>query len=285
MMNDGGWDLIIRPKRKWWDVGLGDIWDYRDLLVLLVKRDIVAFYKQTILGPLWFFIQPMITMSVYLFVFNKLAGLSTNGLPGPIFYLTGIVFWTYFSQSLLKTASTLKSNRGIFSKVYFPRIIMPVSILLSNLFRLFIHMFLLSVVVAYFSMTNQIVYEWSWNLIYFPIFFLLLATQALGFGLMVTAMTTKYRDLVLLLNFGVQLLMYATPVVYPFNSLPVDSRFLTIVNLNPIAYLFEGIRYSIFGAGIFEVEILVRSIGITILVLLCGILVFNRVERDFVDTI
>lgn len=284
MKKEEHWDIIIEPKRKWWDIDLKNILDHFDLMVLFVKRDIVAFYKQTILGPFWFVVQPLMTMSVYLFVFGRLAGLSTEGLPGPIFYLTGIVFWTYFSQTLLKVSTTLKTNRGIFGKVYFPRIIVPISIVLSNLFRLLVQLMLLLGVVLYFILGEDMEYQGGTNLLLFPILFILLAVQAFGFGLIVTALTTKYRDLAMLVTFGIQLLMYLTPVIYPLNSLS-GTRLYEIISLNPMCFIFEGLRYSLFGTGVYDLGTLGLSVTQTLVILFMGVVIFNRVERGFVDTI
>lgn len=282
--SDQSWDLIIKPNRAWWDIGLRDVWEYRDLLLLFVKRDIIAFYKQTVLGPVWFFLQPLFTMGVYLFVFGNLAGLSTAGLPGPIFYLVGITFWTYFSQTLLKAANTLKENETIFGKVYFPRIIMPLSVILSNMFRLGIQLVLLLCVVIYYVFVGEFEFKFTWYFLLFPCLLFLLACQAFGLGLIVSAMTTKYRDLALLLAFGIQLLMYATPVVYPLSSLQ-GSRMFDLVAVNPTSFLFEGIRYSLFQAGEFSSMFFLISVLMTFVIVFSGVIIFNRVERNFVDTI
>ncbi len=276
------WDLIIRSERSLVFLDAKEIIRYGDLLKLLVKRDILAFYKQTVLGPLWFVIQPLFTMGVYVFVFGTLAGLPTDGLPQPLFYLTGITFWTYFSQTLLKTSTILKDNANILGKVYFPRVIMPLSLVISNLFKLGIHVLLLLIIAFYFSFQD---FDWSvsYYLLVLPVLVVLLALQAFGFGMIVSSLTTRYRDLALLLAFGIQLLMYATPVVFPLSTL--DGKMKLIVSINPTSFLFEGFRKSLFNQGLFDWEYLLTTTLITFVILISGIIVFNRVERNFVDTI
>ncbi len=251
--------------------------------MILVRRDIVAFYKQTVLGPLWFFIQPLFTMSVYIFVFSNLAGLSTDGLPPTLFYLTGITFWTYFAQTLTKTAGTLVSNSAIMGKVYFPRVIMPLSTSLSNFFRLAIQFLLLIAIAVYLVIDGSFEWQIGWNLLLVPVFVLMLSLQSLGFGMIISALTTKYRDMALLLNFGIQLLMYATPVVYPLKEL--GGKMYLLVSLNPVTYIFEGFRFALFQAGYFSLNTFLISIGVTFIILLSGLVIFNTVERNFVDTI
>jgi lipopolysaccharide transport system permease protein len=282
MKEEENWDLIIKSKRSFWKVDLMAIWEHRDLLMMFVKRDIMAVYKQTILGPIWFLIQPLFTMAIYTFVFGNLAGLSTAGLPKPVFYLTGITFWTYFSQTLIGTSTILKTNAKILGKVYFPRMIMPLSLVISNLFKLGIQFFLLVIVIFYFSLNG---FSWtpSEYLLILPILILILIIQALGFGMLVSALTTKYRDLALLLAFGIQLIMYMAPIVYPLDSL--SGTMYNIVSMNPVTPIFEGIRMALYGQGTFVWFDLFQLSGISFFILLVGVLVFNKVERDFVDTI
>ncbi len=276
------WDLVIKSKSRFLSVDLKEIWKYRDLLFLLVKRDILAFYKQTILGPVWFFIQPLFTMAVYVFVFGTLAGLSTDGLPQPLFYLVGITFWTYFSQTLLKTSTVLRTNVSIFGKVYFPRVIMPLSLVFSNLFRLGIQFSLLMIISVYYVFQG---FQWevTYHILYFPILVIMLAMQGMGFGMMISALTTKYRDLVMFLTFGVQLIMYAAPVVYPMSSL--TGRPGRLIGLNPVSYIFEGLRKALYNEGTFDEFILLRTLLITVVIFLVGFLIFNKAEKSFVDTI
>ncbi|MFY0687782.1 MAG: ABC transporter permease [Cyclobacteriaceae bacterium] len=281
--NTKDWDIVLEPNSRILRLGIKEVWVYRDLLMLFVKRDIVAFYKQTILGPIWFLVQPLFTVAIYVFVFGQLAGLSTSNLPQPIFYLTGITFWTYFSQTLTKTSTILKSNISILGKVYFPRIIMPLSLVLSNMFKLLVQFGLLMLVCIYYVTIQE--FEWSPSiyLIAFPVLIALLALQALGFGMIVSALTTKYRDLALLLSFGIQLLMYISAIVYPLDA--VTGLIGKIVGYNPISYLFEGFRMSLFSVGQFDWTTLAYSTVFTLIVLLGGLVIFNKVEKDFVDTV
>lgn len=279
---DEGWDLIIEPQNNLLDLKLREVWRYRDLLMLFVRRDVVSFYKQTILGPVWFFIQPIFTMLVYVFVFGNLAGLSTDGLPQPLFYLAGITSWNYFAECLNKTSTVFRDNSAIFGKVYFPRIIMPLSIVLSNLMRFGIQMVLLIVVLGYYLMKGLTV-SVDFHLILFPVFVAAMAMQGLGLGMIVSAMTTKYRDLAFLLTFGVQLLMYATTVIYPLSSL--SGSLYWAVALNPMTFVVEGFRKSLLGVGIFDINTLAYTVVSSSLILLFGLIIFNKVEKDFVDTI
>lgn len=278
----GDWDLIIEPQSGLFDLKLRDIWRYRDLLSMFVKRDFISFYKQTILGPIWFFIQPLFTMGVYVFVFGNLAGLSTDGIPQPLFYLTGITAWTYFADCLTKTSTVFRDNTSIFGKVYFPRLIMPLSIVISNLVRLFIQLLLLALLYFYYFFQG-----WepqpTYFLLLFPVLIMLLALLGLGMGMIVSALTTKYRDLALLVNFSVQLLMYTTSVVYPLSSL--SGKVYTFVALNPLSFIVEGMRKGLFGEGVFNFTGLAYSASFTLIVLLIGTVIFNKVEKNFVDTI
>lgn len=280
---DANWDLVIRPQKGLLDLQLKDTWRYRDLLLMFVKRDFVAFYKQTILGPLWFFIQPLFTMGVYVFVFGELAGISTDGLPAPLFYLAGISAWTYFSECLLKTSTVFRDNASIFGKVYFPRLIMPLSIVVSNLVRFGVTLLLFILVMGYYGFFTDAEFQPSWYLLTLPLLIILMALQGLGLGMIISSLTTKYRDLALLVTFGVQLLMYATTIVYPLSSL--SGRMRTIISLNPMTGVIEGVRKGLLGAGTFDITSLVYSTFVSILLVLAGIVIFNKVERNFVDTI
>jgi lipopolysaccharide transport system permease protein len=278
-----GWDKIIAPKNKLFDLNLKEVWDYRDLLLLFVKRDFVAFYKQTIFGPIWFLIQPLFTMGVYLFVFGNLAGISTDGLPKPLFYLTGICAWTYFSECLLKTSTVFKDNAGIFGKVYFPRLIMPLSMVVSNLIRFSITFFLLLLAILYYLFFTKVEFQPSLYIIALPWLVILMAAQGLGLGMIVSALTTKYRDLALLLTFGVQLLMYCTTIVYPLSSLSGVMK--TVVALNPMTGVVEGVRKGLLGVGTFDVNTLLYTTSVSFLLMFFGTVIFNKVEKTFVDTI
>lgn len=276
------WDLVIEPHRHLFDLRLKEIWRFRDLLFLFVRRDIVSFYKQTILGPIWFFIQPIFTTIVYVFIFGSLAGLSTDGLPQPLFYLAGITSWNYFADCLTKTSTVFRDNASIFGKVYFPRIVLPLSIVISNLMRFVIQMSLFLLVLGYY-LIDGVEISLDYHLALFPVFVLCMAMQGLGLGMIVSAMTTKYRDLAFLLTFGVQLLMYTTTVIYPLSSL--GGKWYTLVASNPMTYVIEGIRKSVLGVGIFDFSTLIFSLGSSVLILFLGLLIFNKVEKNFVDTI
>ena len=243
------WDLIIVGKNDLFDLKLQQVWKYRDLLLLFVRRDFVAFYKQTILGPLWYFIQPIFSALTYLFIFGQLAGLSTDGIPPILFYLTGVTTWTYFSDCLLKSSNVFRDSAGLFGKVYFPRLIMPLSVVISNLIRFSIQLSLLAIVMIYYFITSDSLHL-TWHIILFPVLVILMASQGLGLGMIISAMTTKYRDLALLANFGVTILMYATPVVYPLSSLSGNLRLA--ISLNPMTHILEGMRKSLLGKGTFD---------------------------------
>lgn len=276
------WDLIIGPQNSLFDLKLKEVWRYRDLLMLFVRRDIVSFYKQTILGPVWFFIQPIFTTLVYMFIFGSLAGLSTDGLPQPLFYLAGITSWNYFADCLNKTSTVFRDNSSIFGKVYFPRIIMPLSIVLSNLLRFGIQMILFLVVLTYYLATGLNV-SVDFHILLFPVFVAAMAMQGLGLGMIVSALTTKYRDLAFLLTFGVQLLMYATTVIYPLSNL--SGKLYYLVALNPMTFVIEGFRKSLLGVGVLDGYTLAYTVISSSVILLFGLLIFNKVEKNFVDTI
>jgi lipopolysaccharide transport system permease protein len=276
------WDLVLEPKANLFDLKLKEVWRYRDLLMLLVRRDIVSFYKQTILGPLWFFIQPIFTTIVFVYIFGNLAGISTDGLPSPLFYMVGITAWNYFAECLNKTSTVFRDNAHIFGKVYFPRIVMPISIVISNLMRFGIQVLLVIVVYLYYRLTGADL-SIDFHILLFPLFVIFMAMQGLGFGMLVSAMTTKYRDLIFLLTFGIQLLMYATTVIYPLSSLTGKMYFW--VSLNPMTYVLEGIRRAVLGSGVFDLYTLSYAAGSSIVILFFGLFVFNKVEKSFVDTI
>lgn len=277
------WTEIIEPKRSLFDLRLKEVWNYRDLLVMWVKRDFAATYKQTILGPLWFFIQPLLTAMMFLIVFGKFAGLSTDGMPKILFYLAGITIWNYFSEGLTKTATVFKDNANVFGKVYFPRLIMPLSIVASGLVRFGIQFLLFLGVMAYFLVKGGSGVQPNAYILLTPFLLLLMAGFALGFGMIISALTTKYRDLIFLLTFGIQLFMYATPVIYPVSSLAAEYR--PYVLANPISAIVETFRYAYLGSGRFSWEALGYSSGFMVVVLLLGTLIFNKVEQTFMDTV
>lgn len=280
---DSHYDWRIEGKGSILSLKLRDVWEYRDLLLLLVRRDFVSFYKQTVLGPLWFFIQPLLTTVMFTFVFGRLGGFGTDGIPQPLFYLSGVTTWNYFADCLTKTSTVFKDNAHIFGKVYFPRLIMPMSIVLSNLVKFGTQLLLLVILIVYYAVFKGVQISPNAFVLLFPFLVLLMALQGLGLGLIITAMTTKYRDLAFLVNFGVQLLMYATTVVYPLSS--ADDGVRWIIEANPMTAILETFRYGLFGQATFSWQALAYSSAVTFGILLSGVLVFNRVERTFVDTV
>lgn len=276
------WNLVIKGHSSLLDVNFKDLWRYRDLLWMFVKRDFVSFYKQTVLGPLWFFIQPIFTTIVFTFVFGNLAGISTDGLPQYLFYLSGITAWNYFSDCLSKTSTVFRDNASIFGKVYFPRLIMPLSIVVSNLVRFGVQLLLLLTMMVYFGIQGAN-FHVTYAIVFFPLLVILMALLGLGFGLIITAMTTKYRDLTFLVTFGVQLLMYGTTVIYPLSAAP--AKYKSIIELNPMTGIIEAFRFAFLGKGEFTVWSISYSVIVTIVVLFLGIIIFNKTEKNFVDTI
>jgi lipopolysaccharide transport system permease protein len=276
------WDLVIEGSNSLFDLKIKDIWRYRDLLAMFVKRDFVSFYKQTILGPLWFFIQPLFTTVIYTFIFGGLAGISTDGLPKPLFYLAGITAWSYFADCLTKTSTVFRDNAHIFGKVYFPRLILPLSIVTSNLVRFGVQMLLFLSMMMYYYLQGAL-FAPTWAFFTFPVLVLMMALLGLGLGLIVTAMTTKYRDLAFLVTFGVQLMMYATTVIYPLSATP--EKYRHIIELNPMTGIIEAFRYSFLGKGEFSLWSVGYSGIITVIVLFLGVIIFNKTEKTFVDTV
>ncbi len=277
------WDLVIEPQSSVFKLNLRDVWRYRDLLGLLVKRDFISFYKQTILGPIWFFVQPIFTTLTYIIVFYKLAGLKTDDLPPVLFYMTGIVAWNYFSECLNKTSTVFKDNANIFGKVYFPRLIMPLSIVASNLVRFGVQLLLLLLVLTYYIVFKGFNPHFSIYLFLLPYTILLMAALSLGLGMIISALTTKYRDLAFLVVFGVQLAMYATPVIYPLSS--ASAKYHWLISMNPMTSVIESMRFGLLGKGTFTVQSLGYSSLVTVVVLFFGMLIFNKVEKTFVDTV
>jgi lipopolysaccharide transport system permease protein len=282
---DEEWDIEITPKSSLFDLRLKDTWHYRDLLLLLVRRDFVSFYKQTILGPVWFFLQPIITILIYNLVFNNLAKISTDDVPAPLFYLAGTIMWNYFSDCLTKTSTVFKDNAAMLGKVYFPRLIMPLSIVLSNLVRFAVQFILFLVMIAiYWSRGFSIAPNSA--LLLFPLLILLIAALGLGLGMIISAVTTKYRDLAFVVTFGVPLLMYTTTVIYPLSTAVAKyPAYSWIIKYNPITAVIETLRYGFLGKGSFDWGLLGYSAGVTMVILLLGIIIFNKVERTFVDTV
>ncbi len=278
-------DLEIRPKRHAFDINFKEIWDYRDLLTMFVKRDVITVYKQTVLGPIWFVVQPILTTAIYVLVFGNIAKIPTDGVPMILFYLAGIVIWNYFSEAFNTTAKTFTENANIFGKVYFPRLIMPLSKIVSGLIKFFIQALFFLAVFAYYLFKKDASIAPNLTLLLLPVYILIMALMGLGAGIIFTSMTTKYRDLTFLLTFGVQLLMYATPVIYPMSTLKDGSTTKAIIMMNPLTPIVEGFKYAFLGAGQFSWLSLGYSAIFTIVLLIVGIVIFHRTERNFIDTV
>ncbi len=276
------WDLVIRPQRSLFSLRLGELWHYRDLVLLLVRRDFVSVYKQTILGPLWYLIQPLLATVTMTFIFGSIARLPTDGLPQFLFYMSGAVVWTYFADCFTKTSNTFVQYAGLFGKVYFPRMVVPVSILISNMVSFAIQFAFFLAFVAYFMLRGSPVRPNAWVLLT-PVLLLIMAGLGLGFGVIISSLTTKYRDLRFLVQFGVQLLMFLTPVIYPVSSIP--SRFQVFIQANPMTSIVETFRYAFLGAGAVRPSGLLYSFVIMLVALVAGSVIFNRVEANFMDTV
>ena len=272
----------ITPNNRLLNFNFRELYAYRDLIAMYVKRDIVTMYKQTILGPLWFVIQPVLTTVMFMFVFGNLAGISTDGIPGPLFYFSGIILWNYFSTCLNSTSSTFKSNQNVFGKVYFPRLVVPISVTVSNLVKFFIQFAIFLIIYIVYAFKGAGVAP-NWYAFLFPLLVVMSAGLALGFGIIFSSMTTKYRDLTFLLEFGVQLWMYATPVIYPLSTMSADKQW--IFQLNPMTSIIETFKFGSVGNGVFSWGWLAYSFGFMVLLLFVGIIIFNKVEKDFMDTV
>ena len=285
MPDDEKWDLIIKPRVGWLDLNFGEIWRYRDLIFLFVKRDFVAQYTQTILGPVWHIVQPILTTLVFLLVFGKIANIPTDGIHPILFYMAGITIWNYFATSLTTVSNTFIINANMFGKVYFPRIIIPISVVLSNIIRFGIQFMLLVVtmIILYFRGADIHVTFQFW--IWIPAIVVIMAGFALGLGIIVSSLTAKYRDLSVLLTFAVQLYMYATPIAYPVSYLMTKTKLTWVIDLNPLAPVVEAFRYCLFGKGTFTTYDLLYSAGFVVVTVVLGFLLFNRVEKKFMDTV
>ncbi len=282
---DNTWTTVIKPKEKLLQVDFKELWRYRDLTSLFVRRNITTQYKQTILGPLWYIIQPTITVLMYMVVFGGIAKIPTDGLPQPLFYLSGVCLWQYFSDCLNKTSSTFVANAGIFGKVYFPRMVVPISTVVSNLLRFGIQLGLFLVVYAIYQIwviPGQI--HTNWYALLLPVLVLMLAGLSLGFGILFSSMTTKYRDLQLMLDYFVRLWMYATPVVWPLSTI-TNAKLHLAMSLNPLTPIIEAFKYGFLGAGEFSWGGLAYSFAFTVVLLAVGVVLFNRVQRTFMDTV
>ena len=278
------WTTIIKPKTRLLQVDFRELWQYRDLYRMLVKRDIVVWYKQTILGPLWFFIQPILTTIMFMIVFGGIAKIGTDGIPQPLFYLAGICLWNYFAESLNQTSNTFIQNSALFGKVYFPRLVVPIATVTSNLVRLGIQLLLFVFVYLYFAFFTEATVAPNLYICLVPLLILLLSGLALGFGVLFSSLTTKYRVLTFLLSFLVQLWMYATPVIYPLSTIE-NPTLKKLMLLNPMTAILETFKYAVLGVGQFRFEYLTYSALFTLFIMAIGIVVFNKVQRTFMDTV
>jgi lipopolysaccharide transport system permease protein len=277
------WDEVIEPRGKLFDLRLKEVWRYRDLLLLFVKRDFAAQYKQTVLGPIWHLVQPLFTTIVFLFIFHSVAKISTDDIPPILFYMSGISIWNYFSSCLNATSNTFVANAGIFGKVYFPRLVIPLSTVLSNIIKFGIQFSLLLAVMVWYGIKDGYFYfSASWLLI--PVLVLMMAGMGLGLGIIISSLTTKYRDFTVLIGFMVQLLMYVTPVAYPLSFLK-EKGYAWVVNYNPLTPIVEAFRFALFGKGSYEPMHLLYSGIFIICTLFFGMVIFNKVERSFMDTV
>jgi lipopolysaccharide transport system permease protein len=278
------WDLVIKPRSSIFKLNLREVWHYRYLLVMFVKRDIVSVYKQTILGPIWFFVQPILTTIVFVVIFGNIAKISTDGLPQVLFYLAGITIWNYFSEILGSTSSTFLTNASIFGKVYFPRLILPLSKVISGLIKFGIQFLLFALALSYFLLKGANIHpDLLGIIIYTPIVLIIMASLGLGLGLILSSLTTKYRDLTFLVTFGIQLGMYATPIIYPLSA--IHSKYRILIELNPMSSLVEVFRKVYLGTGELSWKGLSYSFGSTVVILVLGIIIFNQVEKTFMDTV
>ena len=276
------WTEIIEPRTRLLDLGLADVWRYRDLVLLFVRRDFVSTYKQTILGPIWFFIQPLLTTLTYVIIFANVAKLSTDGVPPLLFYIAGVTVWNYFATTLTSVSTVFTANAAIFGKVYFPRLTMPLSIVLSNLVRFGIQLGLFLLIWGYYLATDASIRP-TWAVVLTPVLVLLMGLLSLGLGMIFSSLTTKYRDLAMLLIFGVQLFMYATPVIYPLSSVPANYKWLILAN--PMTTIVETFKFAFLGVGEFSWFYLGYCALVTVVVLLLGTVIFNKVEKSFTDTV
>ena len=277
--------IVIESNHKLFDLNLTTLWHYRDLLMILVKRDFISFYKQTLLGPIWFFVQPLFTTLTYIVIFGNIANVGTDGLPQALCYLSGITLWNYFSDCLLKTSTVFRDNSNIFSKVYFPRLIIPLSIIISNLIKFVVQflLFLGFLFYYYYFQGFQVQLHLLDVLLLFPLLIIAMAFLGLGLGLIISALTTKYRDLSFLVTFGIQLMMYTTTVIYPLSITP--GKFRKLIAINPMTGVIETFRNIFLGKGEISFDTLGYSLIFTIVALLLGLLIFNKVEKNFIDTI
>lgn len=276
-------DKVIKPRSSLFELGLKEVVAYKDLIYMYIKRDIVTFYKQTIMGPLWFVIQPILTTIMFMFVFGNLAGISTDGIPKPLFYFSGIILWSYFADCLTRNSKIFIENQQIFGKVYFPRLVVPISITVSNLIRFAIQLVIFIILYLFYALQPDSQVMPNIYLLLFPVLVLITAGLSLGFGIIFSSLTTKYRDLTFLLQFGVQLWMYVTPVIYPLNSIAPDKQWM--LALNPMTSIIESFKYAAIGQGVFSWMYLLYSFVFMVLLMFAGVVIFNKVEKSFMDTV
>lgn len=279
---ENNWTTIIKPKTGWFDINLKELIQYKDLIVMFVKRDFKTLYKQTILGPLWLIISPLLTTLMFTVVFGNIANISTDGMPQIVFYMLGTTVWTYFSSCLTKTSSTFTGNAAIFGKVYFPRLVTPISTVISGLINFSVQFLMFLGFMGYFMIKGSPIHP-NLYILMTPFLLVQLAALALGFGIIISSLTTKYRDLAVLVTFGVQLWMYATPVVYPASQ--ISGKLKTLMMLNPVSPIVEAFRYSFLGSGSIPWNYLGISVITTLVVLFVGVVLFSRVEKTFMDTV
>ena len=276
------WSIEITPHKKWYDIDFKSLWRYRDLFVMYIKRDLIVQYKQTVLGPLWYLIQPVFTTVMYMFVFGGLAGISTDGVPQPLFYMAGIMMWNYFNTVFTASSGLFIANSAIFGKVYFPRLIVPLATTTSNLLKFLIQLLLFVAVYIFYVCIGSDVTP-NWTLVTFPLIVVMVGIFGMSSGLIISSMTTKYRDLTQLVNFGVQLYMYATPIIYPLSAAPEEYK--DIIMLNPLSPMFEAVRYSWMSCGSISWGGLLYSCAFTLVLTAFAVVIFSRTERTFMDTV
>ena len=281
---DQGWDVVIRPDRPWWKVDVREIWSYRDLLVLLVKRDLLAVYKQTLLGPAWQVLQPLLTSIMFAVIFGIMARMSPKGFPPLLFYMSGVVPWGFFAGVITRTSQTLVSNSGLMTKVYFPRLVAPISTVLSTGFNFLVQLASFFVFAGFYAATGKFQWNIGWEACMVPVLILLMVVLSFGIGIMVAALTIRYRDFTFLIGFVVQLLMYASPVIFPLSMAVEGSKTRAVLELNPMTPVIEGFRAALFGSGM-DWSLLGRTAIAAVVALVIGLIMFQRVERSFADIV
>lgn len=277
------WREVITASNSLFRLNLREIWDYKDLLLILIRRDILAVYKQTIFGPLWFFLQPLLTTITYVIVFSRVAKLTTASLPPALFYLSGLVLWSYFAECIVRISTFFRDNSQVLTKVYFPRLIIPLSLTLTNLIKFCIQLLLFILLYSYFMLKGAPIRP-NATIFLFPVFVLIIAGIGLGSGMIISSLATRYKDLIHLLNFGVQLLMFTSPVIYPLSDV-AEGPYKTLIMANPLSGIIEGFRYGCLGKGYFSWGLLGYDACCMVFLIVAGILIFNSIEKSFTDTI